>query len=826
MQQAVILRKAILHLLLISLIFSLQAHAETSIVSMDESAWYVLHPWGDSASMSSSSQGMVFSNTGYREGMQSLTRECFDMRNATIYIKWKANGPRGRYMGCGVGVGWPYINSRSTTGIYCPASAGWTTPSHGSWFSTDHSWEGSLVVEDNTWYFTRISISADRTARAVTSTGNYDDQGGTVFYSFSFDVSEEDWSRLSCAGISATFVDNYGGTQSSVTIGEARIVPKNDALLLSDNTSGTLVDLAWTDVPGIQRYVLYYALPDQSGEIDISTVGSIDMGPSTSISAELPSGLTFFAAAVGYDGSGNAHISNIEPVVSFGGTINIPDTGARIMEITDPDGIGSISINGTSGANGPEFPVTSMIINPKGSTPFTLFFDEEDRLARYVSADEEVSFTPAGNGGFSYVIKKDGNVWFSGAVEEQPATRASVSFKSSGSSGGASSAVLPIPVDCSVSKDEFLYRVEQTDVIRKFKEDIAKSLRIILLMDFLVEKIVKMGLGHDFGPDITEIFPQLNGPDKDAALDSIGEKLRQGLEEEQINIRYATWMIAGIREAAAEAYDRDCSNQSQPSQGDGNNTQQHGPPALPEIPEPPVDMSGCGDCPVPYGAEFARAYNREYYALNGKVVGPYYKWTDDSKTKPSWCGCYDENGQLHGLTYQWSDGTVHATTRHEYEHGIIQSTMHWYSSGNIKYQAFHDYSDGEVVEIYQYWDITPANGAPPAIRSLETMKNRKLEGWQYFWYQNGTLMNSYYCEDGMNHGEYYSYRQDGSIEVYGHYKKGKEDGEWRRYRDDGSLYSLEYYENDELVRRIQYRSDGSVYSDCTYSNGQGNCEYK
>ena len=194
-------------------------------LTMDE--WFPLASHGESDTIEEVSlDGVSFGIDAYRTGVQAFTITTFDLRGATVYIRWKIHGPTGRYCACGVGIGWPYVNSLSRPGVYFAASAGYTTPSSGEWFSTHNSWSGSRVVQDDTWYFTRIEISGSRQVYVATALDNFDDMGGTLFSSHSFEMSQENWSKLSEASIAANFVDNYGGSDTRITVGGVSILWK------------------------------------------------------------------------------------------------------------------------------------------------------------------------------------------------------------------------------------------------------------------------------------------------------------------------------------------------------------------------------------------------------------------------------------------------------------------------------------------------------------------------------------------------------------------------------------------------------------------------
>ena len=79
---------------------------------------------------------------------------------------------------------------------------------------------------------------------------------------------------------------------------------------LSLARNGMTINLSWTTTSGAEGYTLFYApYPDAS------YIGSFDMGPQTSLPADLSSGAAFYVAVQAYNGAGNSDYSNIEHFV-------------------------------------------------------------------------------------------------------------------------------------------------------------------------------------------------------------------------------------------------------------------------------------------------------------------------------------------------------------------------------------------------------------------------------------------------------------------------------------------------------------------------------
>ncbi|MCB2170938.1 MAG: hypothetical protein KQI78_25040 [Deltaproteobacteria bacterium] len=82
-----------------------------------------------------------------------------------------------------------------------------------------------------------------------------------------------------------------------------------DAPTLSVFTSGLDVTASWTSVSGATGYTLYYAPYPYAGE---DTIGSLDMGTSTTFSISLWDGASYYVAIKARDGNGESGYSNIE----------------------------------------------------------------------------------------------------------------------------------------------------------------------------------------------------------------------------------------------------------------------------------------------------------------------------------------------------------------------------------------------------------------------------------------------------------------------------------------------------------------------------------
>lgn len=139
--------------------FGVVGLAGATNISMLASEWSI---YNGSGVISQNSDGVMLSGIGYRTGAFMRSNGSIDLSDAEVFIKWKVDGPN-NYMGTGVG-----------TGYFVGGS-----------YTTDHSWDGSLVIPQNTWLFTHINYNPNMSYSTIISTGNYDTFGGTILHSTS-----------------------------------------------------------------------------------------------------------------------------------------------------------------------------------------------------------------------------------------------------------------------------------------------------------------------------------------------------------------------------------------------------------------------------------------------------------------------------------------------------------------------------------------------------------------------------------------------------------------------------------------------------------------
>ncbi len=157
---------------------------------------------------SETAEGLQINGSGSRLGNGITTKDVYDFTDASVYIKWKPHGAKA-YMYAAPGI----------IPVYAFAGN----------FTTDHSYGGSKVLGEDSWYYTRFQFAGDTNMTVVTSTGNYDNAGGTVFFTKGQNIGTNA-PKVKAGGLQLRFGDNYGGTGASVVLGEAKTTARRLSL--------------------------------------------------------------------------------------------------------------------------------------------------------------------------------------------------------------------------------------------------------------------------------------------------------------------------------------------------------------------------------------------------------------------------------------------------------------------------------------------------------------------------------------------------------------------------------------------------------------------
>lgn len=116
-------------------------------------------------------EGIKFVAQIYREGARLQTKTALPFDGKSLYYKWKGNG-NGQFAAFV-----PQIKYDPFTTDGTPSIQGVDL----TIFSTKNSYNQSVLIEDDRWYYTRITpVAGTANFQVITSTGNYSNKGGTV----------------------------------------------------------------------------------------------------------------------------------------------------------------------------------------------------------------------------------------------------------------------------------------------------------------------------------------------------------------------------------------------------------------------------------------------------------------------------------------------------------------------------------------------------------------------------------------------------------------------------------------------------------------------
>lgn len=216
MKRRLDLQKKFVSLMLMALLtcFSGAAWGDTITLSLDTSAWNI----DDISSnrevvpgypyMENTADGLKFYGSGWRNGTAVWNKTSYNLTEATLYFKWMANGG-GTYMAVWGGAT-KWINRDERYGL-----AGYEN------LTTDHSFGGSTVISDNTWYYSTVQINPNHTYTSNTANIGYND--GIIRTDSNIPITEADWASLSNSSIASFLGDNYGSTSAWMILGEAKL---------------------------------------------------------------------------------------------------------------------------------------------------------------------------------------------------------------------------------------------------------------------------------------------------------------------------------------------------------------------------------------------------------------------------------------------------------------------------------------------------------------------------------------------------------------------------------------------------------------------------
>ena len=161
---------------------------ETAI-SLDISNWNNLN----CGTLQQNGTGLRVYGTDYRVGAYLETQTFYNLRDAEALYKWKINNN---------GLGLATTANINLIGGYQLTMSN---------LSPDH------------WYYTHIYINSNKTYTIKVADNNYDDDGGTVLYTYTGTISDSKWNLLGSDNIMIEFNDNYGGSNCYLDLAEVRL---------------------------------------------------------------------------------------------------------------------------------------------------------------------------------------------------------------------------------------------------------------------------------------------------------------------------------------------------------------------------------------------------------------------------------------------------------------------------------------------------------------------------------------------------------------------------------------------------------------------------
>ena len=81
----------------------------------------------------------------------------------------------------------------------------------------------SSGYSSNTPYFIHVKFNSDHSEDYVIATDNYDDAGGNIIETHTYNLSDKAWRLLASANFNYRFWDNYAGTSAYITLWEVRL---------------------------------------------------------------------------------------------------------------------------------------------------------------------------------------------------------------------------------------------------------------------------------------------------------------------------------------------------------------------------------------------------------------------------------------------------------------------------------------------------------------------------------------------------------------------------------------------------------------------------
>ncbi len=172
-----------------------------------------------------------------------------------------------------------------------------------------------------------------------------------------------------------------------------------------------------------------------------------------------------------------------------------------------------------------------------------------------------------------------------------------------------------------------------------------------------------------------------------------------------------------------------------------------------------------------------------------------------------------ENGFYHGeyLTY-FQDGKV--SSRRYYKNGILDGDYHGYSGINGNLIHLLRYKDGVIQGNEYYWN------SDGTLVYEASYINGKKEGYNREYYNNNQVRIVKFFKEGKLNGEYLNYHWNGQIYIKKFYKNHMLNGKCYKYYENGKLLAEGEFRDDEKIGYIINYSEGGVkvYEKYIYKN--------
>ena len=146
------------------------------------------------------SEGLKIYADGYRNGARLSSFEKVCVENKVLYVKWKCEDGN-------------MFNEYCVSLYYDKNGYGGDNKVRTDFtrFTTNNSWNNSVVIDPDTWYFTRIHV-VNGTAIAITAINDYNTNGGTVIESVQTPLKQ------ATGHVAVRVGDSWGGNEATLTL--------------------------------------------------------------------------------------------------------------------------------------------------------------------------------------------------------------------------------------------------------------------------------------------------------------------------------------------------------------------------------------------------------------------------------------------------------------------------------------------------------------------------------------------------------------------------------------------------------------------------------